>query len=143
MQRNRILAVAATVAMVPTATYAAGGPASTMLECRCSENEYKNGLPRWPNDTQDYYRIELRQSDAVVSFQGMNGNYSSGDRYDLRTSSTSYKLTVWWNKNLTGTYIDIDRLNGDFAVRIINDGDGNYTVKGFGSCSKVDDTPNF
>lgn len=143
MPRKRVLALTITVAMAPAGTYAAGGPGTVMLECHASENQYKNGIRSWPDDTQVYYRVELGQSGAVVSYKGSDGNYSSATRYDLRTYPTSYELTGWWNKDFVGTYIDIDRLNGNFSIRVINDDDSDYIMKGFGSCFKIDDTPKF
>ena len=82
--------------MIPTAASCAWEepPVTVVLECKGSVTKYKNGILFRSDGGPTYYRIELRLSDAVVQFKIGDENYDLPERYDLKTSNSSYRLAL-------------------------------------------------
>ena len=128
--------------MIPTTASCAWEkpPVTSVLECKGSVTEYKNGILFWSSGDPMYYRIGLRLSDALVQFKIGDENYDRPDRFDLKTSNASYELAMPSNTATMRQNIEIDRLNGDFTAWVIVN---EISYKYFGSCHKIDDTQKF
>lgn len=128
--------------MIPTAASCAWEepPVTVVLECKGSVTKYKNGILFRSDGGPMYYRIELRLSDAVVQFKIGDENYDLPERYDLKTSNSSYRLALPSNTTTMRQTIQIDRLNGDFTAWVVVNDIG---YKYFGSCQKIDNAHKF